>query len=119
SDTLTGDLSVTGTTDAEYRVNGFLSGPVAQALDFSISAYDNDRRYPIKNTQLDHWSTQRVYGTTAKLLLKPNEALDVTLTGHYQIMSGDGFNFVYTYLTPGTTLLAGPGGPPFLSQAAM
>ncbi len=117
SDTLTGDLSVIGTTDAEYRVNGFLAGPVAQALEFSIAAYDNDRRYPIKNTQLDHWSTQRVYGTTAKLLFKPNEDLDVTLTGHYQVMSGDGFNFLYTYLTPDTTLLAGPGGPPFLSQA--
>ena len=73
-------------------------------MDFSISAYDSSRRYPIKNTQLDHWSTQRVYGTTDKLLFKPNDDLDVTLVGHYQVMTGNGFNFVYTYLTPGTTL---------------
>jgi len=119
SDTSIGDLSLTGTTDSEYRGNGFLSGPITQGLDFSISAYDSSRRYPIKNTQLDHWSTQRVYGTTPKLLFKPSEDLDVTLMGHYQVMAGNGFNFLYTYLTPGTTLLAGPGGPPFLSQATL
>src|SRR6202167_2590883 len=68
SDTATGDVSVTGTTDDEWRVNGFLSGPIASGLDYSLSAYDNDRRYPIKNTQLDDWTTQRTSGVRAKLL---------------------------------------------------
>ncbi len=119
TDTFTGDVSATATTDHEFKGNGFLSGPIAPGLDFSLSAYDNDIRYPIYNTQLDRWSTQKVAGTRAKLLFKPSDDLDITLTGHYNRMTSDGFNLVYTYLTPGTTLLVGPGGPPFLTPAAL
>jgi len=119
TDTFTGDVSATATTDHEFKGNGFLSGPIAPGLDFSLSAYDNDIRYPIYNTQLDRWSTQKVAGTRAKLLFKPSDDLDITLTGHYNRMTSDGFNLVYTYVTPGTTLLVGPGGPPFLTPAAL
>jgi iron complex outermembrane recepter protein len=119
SDTATGDVSVTGTTDSEWRVNGFLSGPITSGLDYSLSAYDNDRRYPIKNTQLDDWTTQRTSGVRAKLLFKPNDDLQITLTARYGLMTSNGMNFTYEYLTPGTTLLVGPGGPPFLNQAAL
>ncbi len=105
TDTFTGDVSGTATTDHEYKVNGFLAGPIAPGLDFSLSGYDNDTRYPIYNTQLDRWSTQKVVGTRAKLLFKPSDDLDITLTGHYNRMTSDGFNLVYTYITPGTTLL--------------
>jgi iron complex outermembrane receptor protein len=119
SDTTTGDVSVTGTTDSEWRVSGFLSGPITSGLDYGLSAYDNDRRYPIKNTQLNEWSTQRTSGVRAKLLFKPNDDLQITLTGRYGLMTSNGMNFTYEYLTPGTTLLVGPGGPPFLNQAAL
>jgi iron complex outermembrane receptor protein len=119
SDTFTGDVSATGTSDDEIRVNGFLAGPITQGLDFSLSAYDSSIRYPILNTQLDRWSTQKVSGGRAKLLFKPTDDLNITLTGHYGRMTSDGFNLVYTYVTPGTTLLVGPGGPPFLSPAAL
>src|SRR4029077_16128123 len=119
SDTFTGDISGTATSEDEFRVNGFLSGPITKGLDFSLSAYDTEVRYPILNTQLDRWSTQKVSGGRAKLLFKPTDDLDITLTGHYGRMTSDGFNFVYTYITPGTTLLVGPGGPPFLSKSAL
>ncbi len=119
SDTFTGDISGTATSDDEFRVNGFLSGPITKGLDFSLSAYDTEVRYPILNTQLDRWSTQRVSGGRAKLLFKPTDDLNITLTGHYGKMTSDGFNFVYTFITPGDTLLVGPGGPPFLSQSAL
>jgi iron complex outermembrane recepter protein len=119
TDSYTGDISATATTDDELRANGFLSGPIANGLDFSLSAYDSTLRYPIKNTQLDRWSTEKTAGARAKLLFKPTDSLSITLMGHYGFMSSDGFNFVYDYVTPGTTLLVGPGGPPFLSQAAL
>jgi iron complex outermembrane recepter protein len=119
SDTATADVSMTGTTDSEWRVNGFLSGPITNGLDYSLSVYDNYRKYPIENTQLDNWSSQRTSGVRAKLLFKPTDDLDITLTGRYGLMTSNGMNFVYEYLTPGTTLLVGPGGPPFLNQAAL
>jgi iron complex outermembrane receptor protein len=119
SDTATADVSMTGTTDSEWRVNGFLSGPITNGVDYSLSVYDNYRRYPIENTQLDNRSSQRTSGVRAKLLFKPTEDLDITLTGRYGLMTSNGMNFTYEYLTPGTTLLVGPGGPPFLNQAAL
>jgi iron complex outermembrane recepter protein len=119
SNTATADLSMTGTTDSEWRVNGFLSGPITNGLDYSLSVYDNYRQYPIENTQLDNWSSQRTSGVRAKLLFKPTDDLDITLTGRYGLMTSNGMNFTYEYLTPGTTLLVGPGGPPFLNQAAL
>ena len=119
SDTFTGDVSGTATTDREFRVNGFISGPITHGVDFSLSAYDSTLQYPIKNTQLDRWSTEKTSGVRAKLLFKPTDDLNITLMGRYGLMSSDGFNLLYDYITPGTTLLVGPGGPPFMSPATL
>src|SRR5277367_671271 len=40
TDTFTGGISATGTTDSEYRVSAHVSGPLAGPFDFSLSAYD-------------------------------------------------------------------------------
>jgi iron complex outermembrane recepter protein len=119
SDTFTGNISATATTDSEYRVNGFISGPITNGVEFSLSAYDSTLQYPIKNTQLDRWTTEKTSGTRAKLLFKPTDDLSITLMAHYGLMSSDGFNLLYSYVTPGTTLLVGAGGPPFLAPSAL
>src|SRR5580698_1365345 len=119
SDNWNGDVSVTATNDNEDRINGFIAGPITQGLDFSLSAYGNQHDYPIKNIQLDRRDTQDASGARGKLLFKPNENLDVLLTVNYALTRSEGANFVYAYLSPGTTLLVGTGGPPFLSQAAL
>ena len=119
SDTWTGDISATATNDNEDRINGFIAGPIAQGLDFSLSAYGNQRDYPIKNIQLDKRDTQDASGARGKLLFKPNDNLDIQLMVNYALTRSEGANFVYAYLSPGTTLLVGTGGPPFLSQAAL
>jgi iron complex outermembrane receptor protein len=117
--TLTGDMSATGTNDGEYRLNGFLAGPLFPDLDFSLSAYYNQRDYPIRNIQLDKRTTQDTSGARGKLLYHVTDDLDITLTGHFGYIRNDGANFVYSYLSPGSTLLVGTGGPPFLSPATL
>lgn len=119
SDTWTGDVSATATNDNEDRINGFIAGPITQGLGFSLSAYGNQRDYPIRNIQLDKRDTQDASGARGKLLFKPNDNLDVLLTVNYALTRSEGANFVYAYLSPGTTLLVGTGGPPFLGQAAL
>jgi iron complex outermembrane receptor protein len=119
TNTWTGDVSATVTNDNEYRLNGFLSGPITDGLDFSLSAYGNQRDYPIRNIQLDEDTTQNSSGARAKLLFKPNDNLDILLTANYALTRSRGANFVYSYISPGTTLLVGTGGPPFLSQQAL
>jgi len=117
--TWTGDVSATATNDNEDRINGFLSGPLTQGLEFSLSAYANQRDYPIRNIQLDKQDIQYASGARGKLLFKPNENLDVLLTVNYALTRATGANFVYSYISPGTTLLVGTGGPPFLSPSAL
>jgi iron complex outermembrane receptor protein len=119
SDTFTGDVSAVATDDQEYRVNGFISGPISDKVDFSISAYGTTLNQPIKNLLDDKHTTQEIEGVRAKVLIKATDDLDVTLVGHYGHSQSQGFNLAYTYVTPGTTLLVGIGGPPFLSAAAL
>ena len=119
SDVWAGDVSATATNDNEDRISAFITGPITQGLDFSLSAYGNRRDYPIKNIQLDKRDTQDASGARAKLLFRPNDNLDVLLTVNWALTRSEGANFVYSYINPSTTLLVGTGGPPFLSPAAL
>jgi iron complex outermembrane receptor protein len=121
----TADASVTATTDSEYRFNGFVAGPINDMLLASVSAYGNTRQFPIINEYNDDNSTQHNDGVRGKLLIKPNDALDITLTGDYHVSVSHGSNFDYRYVTPGAYILLGlnpPLPPPVaatLSQSAV
>jgi len=109
TDFFTGGISSTATTDSEYRVNGHISGPIVNGLDFSISAYDAQRYYPITNTFYDTKASQRDNGVRAKLLWSINDDISAKLTVHHAEVTQQGFNFVYLYTTPGADLLFSPG----------
>lgn len=113
TDELTGSISATATNDKEYRVNGYLSGPLADKIDFSLAGYYTTRDFPITNEQLDRKTSERVEGVRGKLLFKPTDDLDIKLSARVGRDDSDGFNFVYTHVTPGIQLLTGAGGPPW------
>ena len=125
-----GDVNVTATNDHEYRFNGFVGGPLSDTVLGSLSVYGNKREFPITNIFDGDKSNQNNSGVRAKLIFKPNDALDITVAGAYQKSTSYGANFLYTYVTPGAYLLLGlpsqPGFPPLppfvtgaLSQAAV
>ncbi|MFT3905604.1 MAG: TonB-dependent receptor [Steroidobacteraceae bacterium] len=104
TDHLVAGFSATGTTDKEYRGSGHVSGPIGENLEYSLSAYDSQRYFPVTNTFYDTDTNQKNYGLRAKLLWKISDAVDAKLTYHYGTSKVQGFNFVYTYLSPGSTL---------------
>ena len=110
---LTGSAALTLTDDHEYRASGFIAGPISDTVQYSVAAYGNTRDYPITNLATGDKTDQKTYGVRGKLLFKPNENLDITLMGRYAQAKSEGFNFVYTYLTPGAYLLFGTAVPPF------
>ena len=112
SDVFTGDVTLTATDDNEYRVNGFISGPITDAVKYSLAAYYTDREYPIKNVITGHRSSQEIYGARGKLLFQPTEDLDITLMARYGRDNAKGANFVYVRTTPGAYLLLGTAHPP-------
>jgi iron complex outermembrane receptor protein len=116
TDSLEGFATTTVTSDGEYRLEGFLSGPLSDRIDASLSAYKLTTKYPITNLATGNKTTQDVSGARLKLLFKVTDNLDVQLMAHDELTQGHGFNFVYTYITPGHDLLFTPG--PF-TQASL
>ncbi len=122
SDTLQGFATTTLTRDDEHRFEIFLSGPLSDRVEGSLSAYKSTTRYPITNLATGDKTTQDVAGGRGKLLFKVTDDLDVTLMAHSELTQGHGFNFVYSYITPGHDLLftAPPAfEPPFLTPAIL
>ena len=95
----------TVTTDREYRFEGFLSGPLIDRVEGSLDAYRRTTPYPITNLTLNQTTAQDVYGARAKLKFAITDDLDLTFMGHDENSVGTGFNFTYTYITPGNTFL--------------
>ena len=111
-----GFANATVTTDREYRIEGFLSGPLSDRVEGSLDAYRRTTPYPITNLTLNQTTTQDIYGARAKLKFAITDDLDLTLMGHDENTVGTGFNFTYIYITPGNTFLF--HGSPF-TQAVM
>jgi iron complex outermembrane recepter protein len=116
TDTLQGNVSLTVTDDNEKKLEAFVSGPISDRVEGSLSVYDSQTSYPIENLHFNSATTQDVLGARAKLLFKVTDDLDVTLMAHNENTIGSGMNFVYNYITPGNDLLFTPG--PF-TQAAL
>ena len=109
SDVAQGFATTTVTDDGEYRIEAFLSGPITSRLEGSLSLYKNTTPYPITNLATGDKTTQDVSGGRGKLRFNVTDDLDVTLMVHSELTQGHGFNFVYTYITPGNDLLFTPG----------
>ena len=107
--TLQGTATTTVTDDGEYRFEGFLSGPIVDRVEGSLSAYKFTTKYPITNLATGDKTTQDVAGSRIKLLFNVTDNLDITLMAHNENTEGKGANLVYNYITPGNDLLFTPG----------
>jgi len=114
TDYFTGGGSITYTDDEEIRVSARVSGPMSDAVRFSLSGFANHTPYPIENTLLNETTVNETYGGRGKLQFLPTENFDATLTLHYAKQEANAFNFVYTYMSPGaiTNFPTKPGLPP-------
>ena len=109
-------VNSTVTSDGEHRIEGFMSGPVADRIEASLDLYKRRTPYPMTNLTLGRTTSQEVYGARAKLKFALTDELSLTLMGHYKDAVSAGFNFTYLYITPGNTFLT--EGSPF-TQAVM
>ena len=72
-------VNATVTSDREYRLEGFLSGPLVYRVEGSLDAYRRTTPDPITNLTLNQITTQDVYGARAKLKFAITDDLDLTL----------------------------------------
>lgn len=106
--TFQGGASATATTDSEYRGSAHISGPIAQGLEYSLSAYDAQRYYPLINDATGLKTSQKNWGVRGKLLWDISDTISAKLSYHHADSNVYGANFVYVYATPGADLLATP-----------
>jgi len=120
SNTWTGSTTDTFTTDGEWHLTGNIAGPITDKVAISVSAWDHHTDFPVKNLTLNQNSSDNAYGLRDKIKVALTDDFDATLMTRLSANRSQGFNFAYSYVYPGTYLLAGPGGgPPFWSQAAL
>ncbi|MFT3790936.1 MAG: TonB-dependent receptor [Rudaea sp.] len=99
TDYWSGSFSALATGDGEYKLDGFVSGPISDSAQFSLSAYEHRVDLPIHNIATGKDSTTDSDGGRLKLLLHPNDDLDITLAAHGYEIDAKGGSFTYQYLT--------------------
>ena len=92
SDTFTGSVTGTATTDDEYRVDASLAGPLGEGAGFRVNAFYGDRKGYIRNLQDgSRLNNDQSYGVRGRLELKPAETLKIDLIASHSVSESDGF----------------------------
>lgn len=118
-----GEAAVTATSDAEYKGNISLSGPISDTIAYAVSAYGNAQESPMTNLRDGSHPKNSNSGLRAKLLIQPTEAIDITLSARVGKFKSSGASSTYQYLEapggPFQTARVGPVafGGPTLAQA--
>ncbi|MFT4255737.1 MAG: TonB-dependent receptor [Pseudoxanthomonas sp.] len=111
TDYWSGSFGVLATGDGEYKADGFISGPISEGAEFSLSAYKHRVELPIHNLATDKNSTTDSEGARLKLALHPSENVDVTFAAHAYDIDAKGSSFTYQYMTPDQAIFSFiPGG---------
>jgi iron complex outermembrane recepter protein len=95
-----GQVGATLTNDGQRRIEGFVTGPIAQDLKFSLSGYDGKTLFPTRNLNTGDHDSEKVKGVRAKLLYSPTRDLDLTLTGFRGDMDNEGTFQTYIQVDP-------------------
>jgi iron complex outermembrane receptor protein len=107
--TLTGSVGAVATTDDQYRIEGMISGPVAQGVGFRLNAFYDDRDGYVKNLNTGNkLNGERSYGARARVDLDPVNNLNIALTGTYTNTKTDGQVRTFRSVNPGATVFGAP-----------
>jgi iron complex outermembrane receptor protein len=75
--------SVSATTDSEVRAQAFVAGPISDSVGFSLSGFRNRTEFVTRNLATGDNDVSKAAGVRGKLLFKPTDGLDITLSANY------------------------------------
>jgi len=109
---LTGTGGFTLTDDSEKRVEGMISGPVADGVGFRLNGFYDSRRGDIHNLQTGHrLNNGEDYGVRGRVSLTPSSALAIDLTASYSVDNTHGTARPLVAVPAGATLFGTPIAP--------
>lgn len=100
SDVFGGNASLTLTDDSQQRLQAFITGPVVDKLNFSLSGYTDKTDYPTKNLTTGRHDNEKSTGARGKLQYKPTDDLDITLAASYAKSRNNGTFSSYVVIDP-------------------
>lgn len=92
TETLTGAVTGTATTDEEYRVDASIAGPLGEGAGFRVNAFYGDRDGYITNLEDgSKFNNDKSYGFRGRLELQPADTLKIDLIASHSVSESDGF----------------------------
>ncbi|NKJ44027.1 TonB-dependent receptor [Novosphingobium sp. SG720] len=112
TDTLTGSITGTATTDEEYRLDASLSGPLAQGVGFRINGFVGDRKGYIRNLQDgSKLNNDKSFGLRGRLDLDPAAGVKVNLIASHSESESNGFARTFRAVPAGAAIFGTPVAP--------
>lgn len=106
---LSGSIGAVATSDEQFRLEGMLSGPVANGVGFRLNAFYDDREGYVRNLNTGHkLNGERNYGVRGRVDLEATPTLDVVLTGSYTNTKSDGQVRTFRSVNPGASVFGAP-----------
>jgi iron complex outermembrane recepter protein len=108
----TGAITGTATTDEEYRVDGSISGPLAEGIGFRLNGFYGDREGFIRNLfDGRKFNNDKSYGLRGRLTIAPTERLTVDLIAAHSVSESDGTARTYRSVPAGAAVFGTPVAP--------
>jgi iron complex outermembrane receptor protein len=90
SDTFTGRIATSATTDEEYRVEAGLSGPIAEGVGFRVNGFYSDYRGQVKNLATGNYlGADESWGLRGKLVADLSETVTVSISAEHSETDGN------------------------------
>lgn len=109
TDTLTGRVAATVTTDEEYRIEAGLSGPLGENAGFRINAFYGDREGYVRNLATGtKQGANESWGVRGKISLEPTDNLTVSISADHSVSEGNGSPRTLRTVSPTATIFGTP-----------
>lgn len=104
SDTFTAGAETMATDDREFRIQGYMSGPLTDTLKFRVALNADSYRGNLYNTYNDTWVLGHAdIAAYAKLQWNPADDWQITLSSHWNRTWASCCTWAYYYVSPGVT----------------
>lgn len=105
----TGAVTGTATTDDEYRIDGVISGPIAEGVGFRINGFYGDRDGFIRNVfDGRRLNNDKSYGVRGRLALEPLDGVSVDLIAGHSVSEARGTARTYRSVPAGAAIFGAP-----------
>ena len=109
SETFTGSVIGTATTDDEYRIDASIAGPIADGVGFRVNGFYGDRKGHIRELNSGkRLNNDKSYGARGRLELAPADGIKIDLIASHSVAESDGAARTFRTVPTGASVFGSP-----------